>query len=604
MPTAFSSAVGDMRFSNNDRATIDKHMQRINDDINKEVNEKYNGDYALAKSAIAKKLMSSKNIFNIAQQNYELEAKARDQVNNLIAMGKGPTEFVDDGKGNMVRRNITADELFAGKSVFDSQGNIKGLPNYEIYSAGEHDKWVEDAYSKALNAATSPETISKDPKAVGYLRVAKARGMSDEDVQNYMFGKDGNLNPTGQSIVDTFLKDSPQAAREFAKIKDHNLIGRYVANIIKGQTSKVSDSQFLTDNDWVADEKARIDALKNKPDPALDTFGAKFTGIPETNAFATRQTPMAAEFDKKSGKSGSFWQGMPIVETLFTGDYNNISEIDSEIKRLSGKKLNYVDSRTLEQLKNEKKRFEPIKEILIDYRKKKTPLLKRAGLAEPRTDREWAAMYDADKEYTYMTSDEEYTLQPMAQKGIRNVFKNNAGMALKSAYRLSDDNGLGIVPLAEIADEIGGDENAVLYELQNNDLNYNVNTGEFSTYITNGKIKDGKYTKGDKRRKVNYTLDDVTAEYSKMLKRMKQIKSDNIKSGETMIDNNLMKIVYNGNGTYSGGAMNPYDGTVKTFEKASVEAVRPLIQAFVGSHVKRTYTIPSLTYSQQQNQQD
>ena len=50
--------------------------------------------------------------------------------------------------------------------------------------------------------------------------------------------------------------------------------------------------------------------------------------------------------------------------------------------------------------------------------------------------------------------------------------------------------------------------------------------------------------------------------------------------------------------------MNPYDGTVKTFEKASVEAVRPLIQAFVGSHVKRTYTIPSLTYSQQQNQQD
>ena len=155
MPTAFSSAVGDMRFSNNDRATIDRHVKRINDEINKEVNEKYNGDYALAKSAIAKKLMSSKNIFTIAQQNYELEAKARDQVNNLIAMGKGPTEFVDDGKGNMVRRNITADELFAGKSVFDAQGNIKGLPNYEIYSAGEHDKWVEDAYSKALNAATS-----------------------------------------------------------------------------------------------------------------------------------------------------------------------------------------------------------------------------------------------------------------------------------------------------------------------------------------------------------------------------------------------------------------------------------------------------------------
>lgn len=359
MPTAFSSAVGDMRFSNNDRATIDKHMQRINEDINKEVNEKYNGDYALAKSAIAKKLMSSKNIFNIAQQNYELEAKARDKVNELIAMGKGPTEFVQDDKGNMVRRNITPDELFAGKSVFDSQGNIKGLPNYEIYSAGEHDKWVEDAYSKALNAATSPETISKDPKAVGYLRVAKARGMSDEDVQNYMFGKDGNLNPTGQSIVDTFLKDSPQAAREFAKIKDPNLIGKYVANIIKGQTSKVSDSQFINDRafDFEQSQQKSSQTSSGVPFVGVDYVGDEGSVEDVSNKMINIKDYLA----KSGGDETYLTKNNPFLKENLSKSLNpNLSPVDRQIAGEVYSRMNFelgqkqgVQSKEFNKLKSD-----------------------------------------------------------------------------------------------------------------------------------------------------------------------------------------------------------------------------------------------------------
>lgn len=596
MPTAFSSAIGDMMFSNNDRATIDKHMQRINDDINKEVNEKYNGDYALAKSAIAKKLMSSKNIFNIAQQNYELEAKARDRVNELIAMGKGPTEFVDDGKGNIVRRNITPDELFAGKSVFDSQGNIKGLPNYEIYSAGEHSKWVEDAYSKALNAATSPETISKDPKAVGYLRVAKARGMSDEDVQNYMFGKDGNLNPTGQSIVDTFLKDSPQAAREFAKIKDHNLIGKYVANIIKGQTSMVSDSQFLSDKAWDFEESMRKSAAKNKPDPGLDTFTTSMTAATEDNPFVTREERSTNIFDK------------PFIGT---GDYSNMEDIFNEYNRLSketkgrraGEPVSYKDAQFL-KVREAKEKAEKFKPILDDYKKEKSPKLKSAGIAIPKTDREWAKMYDSDKEYAYVSTDEDFMISPMAQKGIKMVMKNNASIPMQKAFRLSGNYGLGPVPLKEISDETGINEEALLYQIQNNDVNFNTNTGEFYTSVSEGEITGNGFKPSGGRKKVYFTLDDVTSRYSSSLKTLKKLTSDNSKTKTPLVDDSLVKALYNSNGTITMMVKDPGSNSTTTYENLSPAQYRLAMKSLIGGHIQKNYTIPSLSYSQQAKQED
>jgi len=528
MPEQFAAQVGDMKATNDDMPVAAQALQKVNDDIQKEVDTKYNGDYALARKSIASKLIASKPIFNLIQTNYDNQAKAKQLYDTLVAQGIGPKKAVIDDNGNVNRVDISPDEIFGNKSVLQPNGTY-ALPTYNVRAAGDFSKWIDEEYSKALQQSGSETNLAQDPKYAWLMNSIKYRGKSDQEIQDYMFNKDGNLNSTGQEIVKHFLNDAPQASQEFANIKNPNAIGQYVANIIKGQTSKANDIQHL---------EVPADQRQNTLNQPINPFMNSFDGTLEDNAFATRKESMTSLFDKP------YW---------FTGDFNNLSDIEKAKENVDNYIANTKGSNIMDlagslapdilayKLKNKEEKIKQAQDILDDYKKNQSQLLKANGIALPTTDKGWAEMYDSDKEYTYKDVPKYNAINPLVQKGISALKDNNPQFVNSMTFRLGNDSS-GNIGIAQVADKLDLDQNEIIKQITNNALNYNTRTGEFSTSIDlgNGKSKN-----------INLTFDTFTNAVSHSLQKARKILSDNIKNSQVIDDNSLFSATYNGDDKYT-----------------------------------------------------
>lgn len=555
-----------------DRAGVLGRISSNIDEIQKQVASKYEGDYGRASTEIIKSLSKSKGVLGQASQLYKEEQKYRPLYEQLRASGK----LVMPG-----------DNPFT-KAAFDDKGQFVGGPDYSnIYERNDYNKWVMENISNRINnrvydnigklveqfKAENPNV--KDP----FLIMSKVRGASQDEVLKNV----GNI--VSDQDAKMFIEQNPTYAMEFGN--DVNKAKEFMLQTAANQIYHQVDKQMINNPNYVP-----TPSPNDKSNPELNTFGAMFTQSPEDNPYFIGTKSLLKELDKK----------MP--GEWFTGDWNNLNDIDKEIQT----QLSLVNEggfrkagaqHTLDVLIEERNRIAPLFTSLEEYKVSKTKELEQSGQSVPTTTKEWAKLFDSDKEYHKKTADPSYTLNPLAQNGIRKQWKDNSTLVMSRAFRVPNSN-QGLVSYKEIADDLDLTEIALLEQIQNSPINYNETTGEFFSAVTNKK---------GKQQTLYYTIDDVTSNYSIFLKDLKKVYSNKPNENKTIISpDGLLNVQYIG-GSNNSFKMSWYDPTSKQYvtdnKEYSIQDIRKLIkEQLIGEHIKEVYTIPGLTYTQQEKQEN
>ena len=395
----------------------------------------------------------------------------------------------------------------------------------------------------------------------------------------------------------------------------------YIKGTIRRLASDVTANQYVTDQLAVSKAKARAKAAAGNKDPLrISSFGVPISGNVEDNPYATRAVPLKDAFDKKVDTEEGIPGNIPILSSLGTGMWNGIEEVESKIKEKQ-KEIDsldpnkYIEKNKIEKLKKEvekykaeEERIKPAMEVLDAYKKDKTKELQAQGLPIPQSHKDWVTMFDTDKEYTYKTVDQDFTISPMAQEGIKTIWRsNNPALTKQTAYRIANKTDLGVVDQNTAAKELGVDVNTFRTQILNNDFNYDTNTGEFYTSVEKGKVKDGKFTSSDKKggTTVYFSLDDVTRGISEGLKKVKTIESNKPSKDEIIPLPNGLYIYYSGKDKGYAVMMQAASGNLASIDgnKYSVGQLRGKIKDLIDGHIYERYTKNSLTYQQQLKQQ-
>ena len=555
------------KFRDADYNTVMAKLNQDLENIKTTVKDKYDNQYGQAYPEILKGLSKAKQTYHLAQKAYEEEQKYAPMYAELQAKGK---LLFPEGDPRT-------------RSVFNQEGQYVGGVDFSKFrERSDYDKIIEDAVVRGIDK-TAIESGLINSKTAGYLMQLQQSGLAA-------------LTP----------EKIDQIAEEYAPIFEAQ-----TTYGIDPDRPKISSKEYIKDaiyrlagsktgRQYMADRNYDPNGGKTPGAPlAMSTFGTSVQGITENNPYVTRTTPLVKAFDKPG------W---------FSGDFNNYKEVEDAIKEkeeLKSKATGRLISDLyyqLQDLYSVRDALKPAMEIIEDYKTKKTKELEAQGLPIPKTDRDWAKLYDADKEYKYVASDTEWTLNPMAQEGIRKVWANNSAMPFQSVFRVSGKDKLGLVDLYTMSDKINIDPEILIYQLQKNNFNYNENTGEFYTTVVDGKLGANGFTEkpNGKRKKVYFTLDNVTSTYSNGLKRIKQIESDDLKNPEeNIIFTGAVKIDYNGKGNgYSIYVRNPSTGELVPFaEGIDVNYVRQAIKNIIDGHIQQRFTLPAMSYNQQLKQQ-
>lgn len=562
------------KFRDADYNTVMAKLNQDLENIKTTVKDRYDNQYGQAYPEILKGLSKAKQTYHLAQKAYEEEQKYAPMYAKLQAEGK---LLFPEGDPRT-------------RSVFNQEGQYVGGVDFSKFrERSDYDKEIATKFGAAKDAIINE--ISKNPKLAGYYELVKTIGpgaLTDND-----WNKIINQGALEDFKNTTTFKIDPQ----LKEMSDTELKS-WIKDKANAMWSTKEDLDFKEDI-WGNYLRKKQLAGQDKDPLAMNTFGTSVQGITENNPYVTKTTPLVNAFDKPG------W---------FSGDFNNYKEVEDAIKekeKLKSKATGRLISDLyyqLQDLYSVRDALKPVMDIIEDYKTKKTKELEAQGLPIPKTDKDWAKLHDADKEYKYVTSDTEWTLNPMAQEGIRKVWANNSAMPFQSAFRVSGKDKLGLVDLYTMSDKINIDPEILIYQLQKNNFNYNENTGEFYTTVVDGKLGANGFTEkpNGKRKKVYFTLDNVTSTYSNGLKRIKQIESDDLKNPEeNIIFTGALKIDYNGKGNgYSIYVRNPSTGELAPFaEGKDANYIRQAIKNIIDGHIQQRFTLPAMSYNQQLKQQ-
>lgn len=227
------------------KADVVSKLEGDIENIYKDVNTIYQGDFGRAFNDVLKSVSKSKSLLYSATQTTAEEAKQRDIYNQMAAAGKAPVIYKRDELGRPTPKVMTFEEYHG----IDNQDGRFIPPTFNtLRSAGEYEPYIERMVGHLMKQSTE-EGLSRDPKHTAFLRQVKTIGQDPVALRKLF---DTN-QPEAQAMVEDFVRNNPIVTQEFVDESgrlDMNLAKDFLADALVSRVKKSIDIQYHRNPDY------------------------------------------------------------------------------------------------------------------------------------------------------------------------------------------------------------------------------------------------------------------------------------------------------------------------------------------------------------------
>ena len=534
-----------MKYRDPDRAGALLRAAKISSDLDKEIQEKYAGDYGSigARKVVASRLAQERGIFSTLQQKYEEEQPYKQMYHQLKATGQLAK------KKNPVTGKIEEVNPFA-QSIVDAEGNLVPQTNIDygdIRKRGDYIGYVTENIVNPLNKRMQDLGLKyrQGPFYGTKTSIQRTKvGMSPEEAAATI----------DDNTAKRFLEENPNYAFEFGT--DIEGAKNFIKDIVRSKVSEQIHPNYGNVTDPLAALKYKEAHSKTPPyRPKIFLPPSQEQG--EVNPFITAR--------QQEGKSltSMLRSGSRLMKTPFKDSAQAIADINkmiaSQFKQRNALKNNpqaqVLIDESIRQLRNSRtemlrynKEVEERKTNWFDqaaqsitgspdarYKNLTSEQRRKVRAQAPKNEEQWAKYFDADLEGNTLTTRNERPLEPKLQKYIGSVINYSGN------YFRSSKGGTASKNFKDVADEAGVDELALKQAIQTRAFPvHRIDaTGEYAIRIpkdlkinSSGKL-DYKKTSAKDAVTLYFTFDNATQQMSEMLRWAEQNRFETGKKSKT-----------------------------------------------------------------------
>lgn len=526
-----------MKFRDPDRANALLGIAQTASDLQKTVDETYAGDYASAgaKKLIANRIASERGKYAVLQQKYEEEQPYKQLYANLAATGELA------GKYNPLTGKTEVVNPFSQAMINENGELINTHIDYtDIKKKQDYVGFIDRNLMPAINERVRDKGVKYAQGPYGYTKLM---------VQGRVIGS--TPEEASASITDadaeTFLKENPTFAFEYGN--DINTAKQYIQNVVYNKAKIKDDVNRNIISDPLASAKFRMSLTK--PDPnAPGIFGAQQRESGQDNPFIAKREKFSkiyndalssipaqsrgdfntvrkalvnkletakknySQYDPKNWGSRQMTTGDLAAKANYALEAKNtlalLERFDGMHKEASARKTNWFN--------------DAARNITGDpnatYKTLPDNLKREIRTNAPKSDAQWASMFDADREGRYITYRNLRPLHPDAQKVVGQQMGNFDG----ATFRVAGQK-IGSSNVYDLAKKMDVSPQAIMAGIKSGELTvkYVEATGEYSVAIPKGlKISDsGKlsYKSADDKDAdhVYFSIDNATNKFQQIL---------------------------------------------------------------------------------------
>ena len=288
------------KFRDPDYANVVGALNKSLEDIQRNVKDKYQGQYGDALGDITQKLGKARGIFHQAQKAYEEEEKYKPLYQKLKTEGKLVTP-----KG--------MEDPFTKQSYNPETGQFNDIDYSQMYEKNDYNKWIGENISNRLNQNVTDNISSAIANASSgespFMIAQKVKGTSQNKIAEQISDKD----------VDLFLSQNPTYAMEFEG--DKNAAKQFMVETAKNQVFQQIDQQVINNPYWKEKQKAEVDDPSNLFQ-TVDDLSKKEREITKTSGYtfdANGQLLIPAKAEPLTSSGIQF--GTPSIAEYIDPDY-------------------------------------------------------------------------------------------------------------------------------------------------------------------------------------------------------------------------------------------------------------------------------------------
>jgi hypothetical protein len=509
------------------------------ENIYKDVNTTYQGDFGRAYTDILKSIGKSRSLLHSATQATAEESKQRDIYNQMAAAGKAPVTYVRDELGRPTPKVMSFEEYHGiNKQPSFVEGKFVGPSFSTLRSAGEYEPYIERMVGHLMKQSTE-EGLSRDPKYAAFLRQVKTIGQ-DPVALRKLFDTD---QPEAQAMVEDFVRNNPTVTQEFVDESgrlDMNLAKDFLADALVSRVKKSTDYQYMQDPYAIESLKRKREEGQKKNILSQASVSADIVKNPfleeENKSYA--QTLSPTEYTGKKynySNLDSFIEDLNKLKTLTEKELKTLTPGDvakgkkisqstlTEINKIRDKYpmdiplLTYdLESGSVSgELENKINKLSSIKEDLNIAKQN----LKNRGIDVSKLGyKELADYLDNDYTLRQYNQDEVFPATSYGSGVLTKAFNDNLLAKTSGGFRTSKNKTS--MPIDRVADYLDIDAGELQKQIMDSkQWNYNFNTGEFTMKVLSGKKKD-------KGKTIYFNLDKVTENISNSLKQVESVESN------------------------------------------------------------------------------
>lgn len=519
-----------MKVRDPDRAGAMVRAAKIAGDLDKEVQEKYAGDYAStgARKLVAGRLAQERGIFSTLQQKYEEEQPYRQMYNQLKMTGQLAQKF------NPATGKIEEVNPF-GQSIVDAEGNLVPQTNIDygdIRKRGDYVDYIGKNIVDPLNKRMRDLGLKYKQGPFAFTKTSiqgKQVGMSPEQA----------AATVDDNVAKRFLEENPTFAFEYGT--DIEKTKGFIKDIVRQKAIQQVDKQYgnLTDQWGMYNAKKKSE---ERQQPMSSNFLPPSQERGEMNPFVTERqqsgkslqemlktgtglmrTPyknsaqaittinqMIANQFKERGKYKNNPQTQILIDESIRQLRNNRSELLKYNKEVEERKTNWFNQAAQSLTGNPE----------ASYKQLNSAQRNQIRNNAPKSEQQWAKLFDEDLSGKTLTHRTQRPLDPDIQKFIGRVTD------LSGNYFRSSEGGTASKNLEDVAKESGIKIDALRQAIRTGEFPVQRidATGEFAVRIPKDlKInKQGKldYSKADSKNSVTiyHTFDEATQDMSSILR--------------------------------------------------------------------------------------
>jgi hypothetical protein len=305
---------------------LDTNAARIQDRVSKD----YQGDYGRALPEILKGLSRDRGLMHQGIQESAKAKQAFAEYQDSAKRGLAPQKYIP-GQG-LVTMSFEDYHKQSGRLPgFTEEGKFVGGQYAPLRGASDLSGYLRENVSAALNAQSVEGGLNPSKNALGFLVQSIKEGMSDPEIYNMFFNKEGQLTTYGKQLAGQLKGEVNFLQDEFDGQSDEELV-KYATPIIQGQVTERLKYDYKQDPNYTSpgggneDPLTRLRNLPTKTTTKGDVVTtAKELGYSPKDVFAKAEVgdPIAIELKTKAEEiviaNNPIYQNLPERPVITTG---------------------------------------------------------------------------------------------------------------------------------------------------------------------------------------------------------------------------------------------------------------------------------------------